>query len=327
MSTNITAIIDSVHGLILNNLPLKSGKTPSGWVTMNCPMCSDKRRRGGVITQGPKISYHCFNCKFKTGWQPGLALGKKYKSLATTLGVDQQELHAVQIQLMKHSDDLELQDSSEYVFKAASFPTVELPENVQAIETLPDSHELKLYAKERGILGAYPLLHFDDIFNKRRVIIPFTYNNELVGWSGRHIAPPDKNTPKYLNKMPHGYVFNIDRYADTERDVVIVTEGIMDAILVDGVALLTNAVSTEQAQLINRLNKRVILCPDRDEPGKQLIEQALALDWEVSFPPWHAGVKDAADACDKYGRLLTVASIIQYATSNKIKAKVQTKLL
>jgi DNA primase len=79
--------------------------------------------------------------------------------------------------------------------------------------------------------------------------------------------------------------------------------------------------------LIERLGKRVILCPDRDKPGKELIEEALALGWEVSFPPWDKDVKDAADAVAKYGRLLTVASIIKHATDNKIKAQVKAKML
>ena len=45
-----------------------------------------------------------------------------------------------------------------------------------------------------------------------------------------------------------------------------------------------NSVTAEQAHLIDRLGKRVILCPDRDTAGKELIEQALELGWEVSFP-------------------------------------------
>jgi DNA primase len=88
-----------------------------------------------------------------------------------------------------------------------------------------------------------------------------------------------------------------------------------------------NSVTAEQAHLIQRLGKRVILCPDRDKAGKELIEQGLELDWEVSFPPWSKEIKDAADAVAKYGRLLTVSSIIKYATNNKIKAQVKSKML
>ena len=122
-------------------------------------------------------------------------------------------------------------------------------------------------------------------------------------------------------------MFNVDAFANNEREIVIVTEGVFDAILIDGVSVMGNSVTAEQAHLIERLGKRVILCPDRDSAGKDLIEQALELGWEVSFPPWHADCKDAADAVAKYGRLLTVASIIKYATNNKIKSQVKMRML
>ena len=125
--------------------------------------------------------------------------------------------------------------------------------------------------------------------------------------------------------MQGGYVFNIDRFADSKRQIVIVTEGVFDAILVDGVAVQGNSVGAEQAHLLDKLSKRIILCPDRDDAGNEFIEQALALDWEVSS--WHVDCKDAPDAVQRYGRLATVSSIIKHATGNKLKARVKAKMI
>jgi len=324
---SVDSVVEQVHRLLYDNLPVKSNRTPSGWTTFDCPMCSDTRKRAGVIANGAKISFNCFNCGFKTGWAMNPYMGKKYKDLVTRLGGSVSDVHNVQMELLKVADDLQEQDSSQYVYSLSKFKTEELPEGVQSVENLPDGHELKEYARQRGILGVYPLLHFNDLANKKRVIVPFTYNGEVVGWTGRHIAPPDKQTPKYLHKLQPGYVFNVDAFADSEREIVIVTEGVFDAILVDGVSILGNSVTAEQAHLIERLGKRVILCPDRDSAGKELIEQALELGWEVSFPPWSVEIKDAADAVAKYGRLLTVSSIIKYATNNKIKTQVKMRML
>ena len=83
--------------------------------------------------------------------------------------------------------------------------------------------------------------------------------------------------------MQSGYVFNIDKFVDTDRDFVVVVEGVFDAILIDGISVLGNGV-IEQAHPIDKLNKRVILCPDRDSAGKDLIEKAIELGWEISFP-------------------------------------------
>jgi transposase-like protein len=324
---DIDFLVEKVHRLLLDNLPIRTSKTPSGWNTMDCPMCSDKRKRGGLITTGAKISYNCFNCGYTTGWEPNPTLGKKYKQLATTLGADQQDIHKVTIELLKFAEELETESATDYVYNLQKFNTEKIPESATAVDDLPEDHAVKEYARQRGLLGLYPLLYFDEKLYKQRLVVPFTYNNEVVGWTGRHVSPPNKQTPKYLHKMQPGYVFNIDRFADSKREIVIVTEGVFDAILVDGVAIQGNSVGPEQAHLIEKLGKRIIVCPDRDEAGIELMLQAAELGWEVSFPPWHVDCKDAADAVNMYGRLATVSSIIKHATNNKLKIEVKAKML
>jgi len=324
---DIDFLVEKVHRLLLDNLPIKTNKTPSGWNTMDCPMCSDKRKRGGLITTGAKISYNCFNCGYTTGWEPNPTLGKKYKDLATILGANQQDIHKVTIELLKYAEELETETETDYVYNLQKFTTEQIPDTASAVDDLEDGHAVKEYAKQRGLLGLYPLLYFNNNLYKQRLVVPFTYNNEVVGWTGRHISPPDKQTPKYLHKMQPGYVFNIDRFADSKREIVIVTEGVFDAILVDGIAIQGNSVGPEQAHLIEKLGKRIIVCPDRDKAGIELMLQAAELGWEVSFPPWHVDCKDAADAVNMYGRLATISSIIKHATNNKLKIEVRAKML
>ena len=324
---DIDNLVEQVHRLLLDHLPIRTTRTPSGWMTMDCPMCSDKRKRGGLITTGARISYNCFNCGFTTGWAPNPTLGKKYKELADKLGATTEEIHKTQIELLKYSEVLEQEEVSDYIYNLQKFDTVELPETAVAVDDLAKDHPVKQYAIERGLLGLYPLLYFEESLYKQRLVVPFTYNNELVGWTARHINPPNKQTPKYLHKIQPGYVFNIDRFADSVREIVIVTEGVFDAIQLDCVSIQGNSVTPEQAHLIEKLGKRVILCPDRDSAGKELIEQALELGWEVSFPPWANDIKDADEAVKRYGRLATVASIIKHSTDNKLKVQVKAKML
>lgn len=321
------SVLQAVHALILEHLPVRSNRTPSGWTSFDCPMCSDKRRRGGVITEGARISYHCFNCGYKASWSPTPNLSRKYQDLALRLGASTDQIHSVQLELLKHSAELGALDHNAGITGVFNkFAPEDLPEDTVSIDELPDGHELKEYARQRGILGLYPLLQLGGMAYRRRVTVPFTYNGELIGWSGRHIAPPDKRTPKFLSKHPPGYVFNIDHFAGTERDTVVVVEGLFDAIMLDAVAVMSNQVSAEQAHLIDSLDKRVIVCADRDHAGKKLIEQALALGWSVSFPPWHSSCKDAADACARYGRVATLSSIITHATDNSVLIRVKSQL-
>jgi hypothetical protein len=324
----IDSIVERVHRLVLDNLPARHSKTPSGWVTFNCPVCNEKRKRGGVIVTGAKIAFHCFNCGAKAAWTPYPGISKRYKELAEKLGCSLSELNKVQLDLLRYSEELDQADlHTEYNINFHKFKTVDLPGEATNIEDLPDGHDIKEYARNRGILGLYPLFHIDSTLYRKRVTMPFLFDNDIVGWSGRHINPPNSITPKYLQSIQPGYVFNIDRFTGGDRKIVVVCEGLIDAILLDGVSVMGNSVTPEQAHLIDKLGIRVVLCPDRDRPGKQLIEQAVELGWDVSFPPWSHDCKDASDAVSKYGRLLTLSSIMEHATNNKIKIQVKTKML
>lgn len=324
---NLDSIVEQTHRLLLDHLPIRASRTPSGWITFNCVMCNENRKRAGIITSGAKISYNCFNCGYKTGWTPGPDLGKKYRQLASRMGASDDQIHKVIMLLLKYSSELESLETTSHSININKFQPIELPPNASFVESLADDHEVKQYAIKRGLLGLGPLLHFPDMLNKRRLIVPFVFNGEVVGWTGRHVDPPeDKSIPRYLGNTPAGFVFNMDKFADSKRNIVIVAEGVFDAIQLDGVAVMHNTVSAEQAHLIAQLGKRVIVCPDRNKPGKELIDQALMLDWEVSFPPWEDGIEDASDAVARYGRLATVASVIKHATNNKVKIKVKSKI-
>ena len=66
--------------------------------------------------------------------------------------------------------------------------------------------------------------------------------------------------------------------------------------------------------------------PDRDKPGKKLVDQALEFGWNVAFPEWQEEVEDVADAVLKYGRLFTIQSILKSTESNKLKIDLKRKM-
>ena len=83
----------------------------------------------------------------------------------------------------------------------------------------------------------------------------------------------------------------------------IVCEGSIYAIHIEGVALLGSELKDQQALLINRLGKQVIVIPDPDSKGKKLVEQAIDQGWSVSMPEWSMDINDVGDAVDRYGRI------------------------
>lgn len=320
-------VIQQVHSLLTNHLPIRTGKSPKGWQTFKCVMCNDHSPRAGIKQSGAKISYHCFNCQYTTGWQPGGHLGKKYKDLSLRLGCDMKTIHEAQMSILKYGEALEGQGDGNETFVPGNgkFKRIKLPPEAVLVEDLPEDNEIRKYAVKRGIFGVYPLLAIDNKKWKDRLVIPYMFNGELVGFTGRLCGPESPKNQRYIKECPSDYVFNLDAFSDSERDIVVVTEGIMDAILLDCVSIGGNSISPEQAHLIEQLGKRIIVCPDFDDAGKELVEQAIGLGWEISFPPWEK-CKDAADACAKYGRLLTLSSIMQYTTKNSLKAEVMMRL-
>jgi hypothetical protein len=155
-----------------------------------------------------------------------------------------------------------------------------------------------------------------------RLIIPFYYEKRIVGWTARTTIP--EKQPKYLTESQPGYVYGLDEQSPNKIFVILV-EGPVDAIHVDGCALTGSEINDQQAILINRLNKDVIVVPDRDPAGSKLIEAAIERGWGVSMPNWGSGIKDVGDAVNKYGRLYTLYSIASAAESSPLKIRLRAK--
>ena len=106
---------------------------------------------------------------------------------------------------------------------------------------------------------------------------------------------------------------------------VVVTEGLLDAMCIGGVGIMSNQCSEIQAQIIDTLGREVILVPDRDRAGQKLIDDALEYGWSVSFPDWEADVKDINDAVVRYGKLFTLKSILDAKETMSLKINLRRK--
>ena len=161
-----------------------------------------------------------------------------------------------------------------------------------------------------------------------RVIVPFIYKNEVVGYTARSLV--DGIKPKYHSNHPAHSVFNLNNQLPSSK-FVIVCEGPFDAMSIDGVSTQTNDISEQQAELIEALGRRVIVVPDFDKhisksgkevwPGSVTIDRAIEYGWSVSFPIWKETCKDINDAVQKYGKLFVLKSILESAESNSLKIK------
>jgi len=332
-----------IQNTILNSLPANKKKTPSGWISFNAPCCihngetQDKKKRGGIMAGADgTLSYHCFNCGYKASYVLGRKLTQKMRTFMGYIGIADDTIKKLAIEAMRHEEG----DTKYEKKKFVSFHKKQMPKNTHSLDvwlekyvakdlTAPQYNKidgLLNYLKVRGIDPTwYDFMYSPDMyFNfNQRLIIPFYWRGDVVGYTGRLFEDTEK--VKYVTDVQPGYVFNMDTQ-DWTRKFVIVTEGPFDAITVSGVSILGSEINGIQRELINNLNRQVIVVPDRDAPGEKLINQAIEFGWSVAFPEWDKMVDDVADAVLKYGRLFTIQSILKSTESSKLKIDLKRKM-
>jgi hypothetical protein len=158
---------------------------------------------------------------------------------------------------------------------------------------------------------------------KQRLIIPFRDQHERhVGYCARYAGKPPCGIPRYSNStLPQDYLFNTSALYRGRRWAVVV-EGVLDAIAIDGVAVLSHQLSRGQIEQLHRSGCEIVVMPDQEQQNQDLIDQALQQGWHVSFPEWGFGCKDAADATKIYGELYTLRSIIAARTQDELDINV-----
>jgi hypothetical protein len=332
-----------IQNTILTSLPAGRKKTPSGWTSFNAPCCvhngesQDKKKRGGIMTTADgTLSYHCFNCGYKASYVIGRRLSGKMRQLMSWLGIADDTIRKLAIEAMRHEESDIKYEKKKFV----TFKKKELPKNTHRLEVWLEKYvgqdltetqyqridSILNYLRSRGVDPTwYDFMYSPDAtfdFNKR-LIVPFYWRGDIVGYTGRMFESSDK--VKYFTDVQPGYVFNMDAQ-DWSRKFVLVTEGPFDAITVSGVSILGSEINDTQRELIEGLNRRVIVVPDRDTAGQKLIDQAIEFGWSVAFPKWQDEVADVADAVLKYGRLFTIQSILKTAESSKLKIDLNRKI-
>jgi hypothetical protein len=313
---------------LLSYLPFKRKTTTSGWMSFDAPCCihngesQDTRQRGGFISHNTGgFTYHCFNCGFKTSWLPGRQISIKNRKFFRWINVPDTKINDWSLEALKllDSDQKIKLENKEFVEKLLPPDTLPL---VEALKTHDDSIACLEYILDRGFnLEDYDWQYCPLSGYKDRVIVPFYHNKKLVGYTARKVVD---GSPKYLSEAQSGYVFNIDAQSYKNK-FVLVTEGPFDSLAVRGVGLLTNIPNDQQAAIINSLGKTVIVVPDRDYPGMQLVKYAMNNGWLVAIPNWEDDVKDPAKAVERYGRLFVLKDIIDTATDSKIRIELFMK--
>lgn len=334
--------MNSIQSSITTTLPAKRKQTPSGWISFDAPCCvhngegADKRKRGGIMFNGDgTVSYHCFNCGYTASFIPGRNLSYKMRKLLGWFGMPNSEITKIALEALRIKEETVVDGNALHI-QMPVFEKKELPVGAKPIMEWHDWKALEpsgldpefiraveYIVNDRGLdLEDYDFMWTCEGSYKTRLIVPFYYQGDIVGYTARKLSD---GSPKYITDSQPGYVFNLDTQG-WDRKFVIVVEGPFDAIAVSGIAVLRNEVNDQQAMLINALQREVVVVPDRDPSGQQLVEDAVKYGWTVSFPDWpDAEIKDVSDAVKKYGKIYTMQKIVNSkATGLKIQLLAKT---
>ena len=339
-------MIDSIQQSVLQLLPARKKTGQNGWTSFNAPCCihngetADTRGRGGVKTNNGQISYHCFNCGYTTSFIPGRHLSYKFRKLLAWLGADDLTIRKLVIDAVRLKDLVAPEELEKAPVEEITYEARALPEQAKNVVELANFYSIGDYNNVPAeLLAAIEYVHRRDInltkykfywtpeeaYNlHRRIIIPYYYRGEVVGFTSRSIV--DGIKPKYWSSHPADFVFNLDNQKPDSK-FVIVCEGPFDAMSIDGVSVSGAEISDMQAEQIDRLQREVIYVPDSDKQGYKAINRAIELGWTVSFPIWMETCKDINEAVVKHGKLFTLKCILDARETSKLKIELKKKKL
>jgi len=334
-----------MHQLVAENLPQKRKTSPRGWLMFNAPCCThrghsrDTRMRGNMlILPDGHIAYNCYNCGFKTVFD-NINISRNFENLMNWMGIPNEDIRKVKLEALQNKlAGVTALPSHEDLDFLRDFKEVQLPEGARPVEAIMEDDEIAPqfataieYLFSRGDAVAQGWDYHWSSSTKwnldQRIIIPFYYRDKIVGWTARYAGTPPSGTPRYYNSdLQTGYLFNCDAITKGNRKYIILVEGPFDAIAIDGVAALGSKLSRQQLSWLNSTDREIIVLPDRQKNNQGLIDIALEQGWSVSFPDWEDDVKDAADASCRYGKLLTLRTIIDSKTNSALQIGTKRKM-
>ena len=339
-------MLDSIQQQVLQLLPTRRRMGQNGWLRFNAPCCThngetpDTRMRGGIITDDGAVSYHCFNCGYKSHYKPGYHLSFKFRKLLQWLGADDLTVRKLVIDAIRVKELIAPEDLAKAPIEEIQYEARTLPEQAQNVVELANFYSIGDYnTVPAELLAAIEYVHRraidpnrynffwtpEEAYNlHRRIVIPYYYRGETVGYTARAIA--DGIKPKYWSSHPADFVFNLDQQ-QPDWKFVIVCEGPFDAMSVDGVSVSGAEISDTQVDQIDRLQREVIVVPDTDRAGRKLIDRAVEAGWTVSFPVWQETCKDISEAVVKHGKLFVLKCILAARETSKLKIELKKKKL
>ncbi len=189
---------------------------------------------------------------------------------------------------------------------------------------------------ELGLISSKDGKYFDKF--RKRVIFPiWNTTDKIIGFGGRVVG---EGMPKYLNsseshvfsKKNNLYGLNFTRKEITKEDRTILVEGYMDVIALydKGIrtvaASLGTALTENQARILKRYSRNIVLAYDADEAGQQAASRGLEVVSKAGARGKVLTIPDEKDP-DEYVKKYGATSFLKLADESEVYADYKIKKL
>jgi hypothetical protein len=302
-----------------------------GFHCCKCAHCNDYKVRAGFKFEDGNVIYNCWNCSTTSVYEEFSGkISKKMREVLNAFGLDDTEISGVVNTAFFFKKPEEPTISLASLKKISTLtPTIKLPDKSFWLGEHPDfiDYQLKLaeYLNERKVdMEKYPFYFSLDPRMIDRVIIPFYRQGNLIYWQARSINPSVKK--RYDNAIvPRDAVmFNMDALNYYSKAPLFITEGVFDAMMIGGVALIGSKISEAKMELLKKSHRRLIFLIDKDSNGAHLAVDALKQGWEITFAA--DGAEDLNHSVERFGLIWSLNELMKNVRKTSDEARMAISL-
>lgn len=308
----------TLQELIQNNVNLTHA-TNSGFHPIECAVCNDHSQRAGFKFENGTVGYHCFNCKAKFLYTEGeTIISNRAVQILECFGISKHSIMETVNSNFFETGEItfeRIMQSRQRTLGSLIGTEVKMPKHSFFVGS--DKHpdiEKKItdYLASR-MIDPYKVKAMYSLSERHidRVLLPIYQKGTLIHWQSRAITSNIR--PKYLtcNDNHNVAIWGLHN-SYKHSGPLFITEGIFDASLIDGVAILGSTISPEQVSILEGIRRKKVIVVDYDSNGSSLATTALHQGWDITFA---AKGKDVNKTCMSDGLIYTIHTLMTNITT------------
>lgn len=296
------------------------------WHSVKCEICHDHSPRCGFRYDGTYTKMNCFNCHSSFAYEEHTGnFSRKAKNALAAFGITEADIQEISAGLFFNQSQKADKDITLESMRQVSLITPEIKFPARTMQLGSDGYDAMqepiieyLLSRKVDPLNFYFSL---DPKHLRRAIIPFWRDTKLIFWQSRSIDNDVKQ--RYINPAvsKEAVIFGYNNLFSYSDAPLFVTEGVFDALSIDGICILGSSLNPAKIELLKKSKRRVIFVIDRDKSGSDLGSAVIANGWELTFVD--PNVEDVNKSIVKYGKIYTVHTLMKNATNKRDKKRDQ----